>query len=60
MAQKPGTGITFVRLFLMNCILKALQNGSVDSFDSCSSLGEEMCSVPDPPCQRKLSACLDV
>jgi hypothetical protein len=52
--QKPGTGRPFVRTFLMNCILKALQNVSVGrQSDSWSGVGEEIRDAPDPLHQRK-------
>jgi hypothetical protein len=40
--QKPGTGRPFVRPFLTNCILKALQNGYVDSLIHSLALGKKL------------------
>jgi hypothetical protein len=40
--QKPGTGRPFVRLFLTNCIPKALQNGYVDSRIHGVALGKKL------------------
>jgi hypothetical protein len=42
MVQKPGTGTPFVSPFLMNCILKALQNGYVDSLIHDLALGKKL------------------
>jgi hypothetical protein len=54
MVQKPGTGRLFVRPFPTNCILKALQNGQIDSLIYGLALGE-IRDAPDPPHQRKRS-----
>jgi hypothetical protein len=40
--QKPGTARPFVRPFLTNCILKALQNGYVDSLIHGLALGKKL------------------
>jgi hypothetical protein len=40
--QKPGTGRPFARLFPMNCISKALQNGYVDSLIHGLALGKKL------------------
>jgi hypothetical protein len=40
--QKPGTRKPFVRPFLTNCILKALQNGYVDSLIHGLALGKKL------------------
>jgi hypothetical protein len=39
--RKPGIGRSFVRLFPRNCILKMLQNGSVDGMIYCLALGNK-------------------
>jgi len=39
--KKPGIGRSFVRLFPRNCILKMLQNGSVDGMIYCLALGNK-------------------
>jgi hypothetical protein len=42
MMAKPGTGKPFVRPFPTNCILKALQNGYVDSLIHGLALGKKL------------------
>lgn len=39
--KKPGSGWSFVRLLSRNCILKMLENGSVDGMIHCLALGKK-------------------
>jgi hypothetical protein len=39
--KKPGSGRSFVKLFTRKCILKMLQNGSLDGMIHCLALGKK-------------------
>jgi hypothetical protein len=58
--QKPGTGRPFVRLFLTNCISKALQNGYVDSLIHGLALGKKLVMHQTLHVKESNQHCLDI
>jgi hypothetical protein len=58
--QKPDTGRQFVRPFLTNCFLKALQNGYVDSLIHGLALGKKLVMHQTLRVKESDQHCLDI
>jgi hypothetical protein len=58
--QKPGTVRPFVRLFLMNCILKALQKGYVDNLIHGLALVKKLMMYQTLRIKESDQHCLDI
>jgi hypothetical protein len=58
--QKTGTERPFLRLFLMNCILKALQNSYVDNLIHGLALGKKLVVYQILCIKESDQHCLDI